>query len=268
MRAEIVLPTGRFLGRALFERRFGPVVVTETVYDAREVLPEHVHAAANLFLVTEGYLGEGLGSLTSTHRPGTVVFHPNGVAHRTRACGAPARVLNLALDEAWFAPERERLALTTPRRALPAGIGARLLRAMRFEGEPLEVEGLVCELLLCLARTRPRVRRAPPAWLPRAERYLRERLSGTPSLSELAAELGLERTHVTRAFRRHLGLSVGEWVRHERVRRAELLLADRRLSLAEIALCAGFADQSHFNRVFKAHHGIAPGLFRAELVAG
>ncbi|WP_176518330.1 AraC family transcriptional regulator, partial [Pseudomonas faucium] len=33
-------------------------------------------------------------------------------------------------------------------------------------------------------------------------------------------------------------------------------------ALAEVAYRLGFADQSHFQRVFKAHVGVTPGQYR------
>jgi AraC family transcriptional regulator len=47
-----------------------------------------------------------------------------------------------------------------------------------------------------------------------------------------------------------------------RVERAMTLLRRPDLSLSEIALACGFADQSHFGRVFTRHTGQSPGTWR------
>jgi transcriptional regulator GlxA family with amidase domain len=72
------------------------------------------------------------------------------------------------------------------------------------------------------------------------------------SLLRLAAECGLSARHFARAFRQSTGLSPHRWLIQYRVERARELVADRRLSLIEIALICGFADQSHFTRAFTA----------------
>jgi len=53
-----------------------------------------------------------------------------------------------------------------------------------------------------------------------------------------------------------------------RVEVAKSLMRDRRLSLADIALSAGFADQSHFTRVFTQQVGISPNAWRRTVTGG
>jgi transcriptional regulator GlxA family with amidase domain len=53
-----------------------------------------------------------------------------------------------------------------------------------------------------------------------------------------------------------------ECLQGSRVARARDLLLTSRLSLAEIAVAAGFADQSHLSRIFRRATGMPPGLWR------
>lgn len=46
---------------------------------------------------------------------------------------------------------------------------------------------------------------------------------------------------------------------------AKQLMNVRDLSLSEIAMSAGFANQSHFTRVFSAIVGVSPGVWRREV---
>lgn len=46
------------------------------------------------------------------------------------------------------------------------------------------------------------------------------------------------------------------------VRRAKAVLNDRSLTFSDIALICGFADQSHFTRVFRREIGVSPGRWR------
>jgi len=58
------------------------------------------------------------------------------------------------------------------------------------------------------------------------------------------------------------GLSPHRWLMKRRAERARELLFNRGLSLTEIALTCGFADQSHFTRVFTAVFGTSPEAWR------
>jgi len=81
------------------------------------------------------------------------------------------------------------------------------------------------------------------------------------SLTLLAHETGLGRYQLIRAFRAATGLTPHAYLLNARVNRSRLLL-NQGLALAEVAYQLGFADQSHFQRVFKAHVGVTPGQYR------
>jgi AraC family transcriptional regulator len=88
-----------------------------------------------------------------------------------------------------------------------------------------------------------------------AERELR--------IADLAALAGVDPAHLARAFRAHCGTTAGAYLRETRVRRAAGALARSSAPLGQIALDAGFADQSHFTRVFRLAYGVTPQRWRA-----
>jgi len=85
---------------------------------------------------------------------------------------------------------------------------------------------------------------------------------GPVSAAELAREVGVHRVHLARVFRAHLGCSIGDYHRRRRVAWAANELRHGEASLSDIALRAGFADQSHFSRVFKQWTGVTPRAWR------
>lgn len=105
---------------------------------------------------------------------------------------------------------------------------------------------------------------APTA--PRAlEPLLRELADGEgplPDLTELARRVGLSRFQLIRHFSRHTGLTPHAWLLNQRVGRSRDLLRGG-APLADLACRLGFADQSHFQRVFKAHVGVTPHRYRS-----
>jgi AraC family transcriptional regulator len=79
----------------------------------------------------------------------------------------------------------------------------------------------------------------------------------------MAAVVGLNPYHVAGQFQAATGLPPHQYVIARRVKRAkELLQAGADLSLAQVALRAGFCDQSQFTRHFKRLVGVTPGQFR------
>ncbi|MBR1163566.1 helix-turn-helix domain-containing protein [Bradyrhizobium elkanii] len=104
------------------------------------------------------------------------------------------------------------------------------------------------------------------AWqINRACEKLESDLSGKISLKQIAAELDLSVGHFSRAFRISTGLPPHQWLLQQRLKVAKQLMAVRDLSLSEIAITAGFANQSHFTRVFSAVVGVSPAAWRREM---
>ena len=93
--------------------------------------------------------------------------------------------------------------------------------------------------------------------------YVEEHLEAGPTLEQMAAVARLSAYHFARQFKRATGLPPHQYVILRRVERArQLLQAGTDLSLAEVAACAGFSDQSQFCHHFKRLVGVTPGQFR------
>jgi AraC family transcriptional regulator len=128
---------------------------------------------------------------------------------------------------------------------------------------PLAIEGLLLELVASVSRLRElNGSLGRPPWLEEARDRIHVELAARPSLSGLAEAVGVHPVTLARAFRRVFGCTVGDYVRRLRIERAALQLAETELSLAEIALAAGFSDQSHFSNMFRRHTGLSPFRFR------
>jgi AraC family transcriptional regulator len=90
-----------------------------------------------------------------------------------------------------------------------------------------------------------------------------ENLGDSPTLEQMAAVVHLSPYHFARQFKAATGLPPHQYVIARRVERAQRLLrADGELGLAEVALHAGFPDQSHFSFDFKRIVGVTPRQFR------
>lgn len=98
----------------------------------------------------------------------------------------------------------------------------------------------------------------------RACERLEADLGGKLTLEQIAAEFDLSVSHFSRAFRISTGLPPHQWLVRQRVKAAQQLMTVRDLPLSEIAISAGFANQSHFTRVFSAVVGISPAVWRRE----
>jgi AraC-like DNA-binding protein/PAS domain-containing protein len=109
----------------------------------------------------------------------------------------------------------------------------------------------------------PLVRGGLPAGaMRRVREYVEARLSESIDLAAMAAVAGLSVFHFAREFKQSTGVTPHHYLVQTRVERAQDMLARTNLSLSEIALAVGFADQSHLARRFRQFLGTAPREFR------
>jgi len=96
--------------------------------------------------------------------------------------------------------------------------------------------------------------------------FLCDRLSRVPSLPEIAHHIGTHEKRLTRAFREIKGVSVFEFVREERLRLAQRLLAETSLPVTEIANETGFSSAANFATAFRARFAVAPTSYRSRFL--
>lgn len=102
----------------------------------------------------------------------------------------------------------------------------------------------------------------PPRALRKVREYVLAHMEEGISIQVLASIVGLSRFHFTRAFKQSEGVTPHRFLLHCRVKRVQELLAATELPLSEIALAAGFSDQSHCSRRFRELVGITPSRYR------
>ncbi|MFD0279492.1 AraC family transcriptional regulator [Kitasatospora sp. NPDC127111] len=96
---------------------------------------------------------------------------------------------------------------------------------------------------------------------------LADELLAPPALTDLAADFGLSRYQLLRAFRDTMGLPPYAWLAQHRVARARVLL-EHGLRPAEVAGLVGFADQAHLTRWFRRVLGVTPAAYRNSVQDG
>ena len=250
-----------FVGRSLRVRRFDGFTIREVRDDPTSAVRRHTHALAHFCVLLDGGYTSGARGGERCAR-GTVLFHPPDTTHddRFRARGGSFLTVTLTpeclrrLEEQSPVPEAS-LALSSPRVGwLVERIALENMRA----GAGLVVESLLFELAgLVVAGER-----VPLVWLAPGLERLEDDPDVVPSVRELARCCDVHPVSLARAFRHHLGLSPGEYLRLVRIRRVLPHLARSRRPLVELASDAGYSDQTAFTRAFRRLLGLSPGRYR------
>jgi AraC family transcriptional regulator len=92
--------------------------------------------------------------------------------------------------------------------------------------------------------------------------HIEANLARPLSLSALARLAGLGVRRFGAIFAAQTGWSPHRYLLNRRIERAKELMLDPALTLTQIALTVGFADQAQFSRVFRRYVGEAPRAYR------
>ena len=266
--ADAHLKPGEFFGDVLRKQRCAGLVLSEVRHRTGRRLPEHSHDLAYFCLLLGGNYSERVGRRTLTYRPLTVVFHPPGLTHRDEVGGDGGHFFSVEMEPRWFESLREYTAapaaVTEARGDDLAWLATRLYREFREPGaaSPLAVEGLVMAMLTDVARAAAGVEEREPRWLARAVEMLHEEGCRDLTVGRVAAAVGVHPFHLSRVFKRFRRMTVGEYLNALRIERACRELERSASSISDVALSAGFSDQSHFTRAFKRQTGLTPGQYR------
>ena len=242
------------------------VVLSELCQPVARSVPRHEHELAYVTIVLHGDYLEGDRGQLDELRPFTAVFNPVGVAHSTVIGPAGATLFTIEFRTR----NLRELGLRVPEETTfdrGAGTllwpGLRLFSAFKSERtEALILEGHVFELLGAIARLDRSSDKTPPRWLTRVKDRLHEEFWNQLRMRDLAHEAGVHPVHLARTFRRFEKQTPGEYQQRLQLRAACELLRDPEWPLATIAAECGFADQSHFTRVFRRLAATTPLRFR------
>ena len=245
------------------------VLLSELRQPCSRHVPRHEHELAYVTVVLDGDYLEGDRGKLAELRPFTAVFNPSGVQHATLIGPAGASFFTIELREKHLKQLGMRMPAETK---FDRGVGAMLWPGLRLysafktgTADPLVLESNVLELLGAISEFASED--TTPSWLGRVKERMHEEFGDEIRMRDLADEAGVHPVHLARAFRRSEKLTPGEYLQRVRVRAACQRLLQAEYPLVAIALECGFADQSHFTRVFQKFTKTTPAQFRRTLQA-
>lgn len=238
--------------------------------------PRHCHEEYVICLMTEGAERLKSGGRSEDVCSGNVLLIEPGEWHSNsgfEVCSYVTLYPSISLVNR-FAEMLEAVAPATQRTGTQIfkerqdlmGAFRDLFKSVKGREDALEQETHLLRLVEALFSTPCRLKthsRQSSRW-PIAVCRVREKIDAEfatkLSLSEISATAGLSPCHLLRTFTDHVGITPHQYVIHRRVEEAKKLLRDG-VTVGEVALRVGFADQSHLHRHFLRIAGVTPGRF-------
>lgn len=139
-----------------------------------------------------------------------------------------------------------------------------------FSYNQLIIANLFSSLLVLLIRSMNRMEGREQWLLPESEKiekilaYIRINAlhKDRMKIEALADKFMLSANYISIFVKKHTGLSIQNHIIQYKIKVAEKLLKQSKLTISEISFKLGFNDVSHFNKIIKKHFGMSPRQFR------
>lgn len=231
-------------------------------YPADQKYPPHYDRQGRISIVLRGRVQETVSKKEEIGTSLSVVMKPESVLHSNEFGRQGALLLTLMMSpefqsqmemdyflkqwQWWHSAQTTRIVID-------------FLRDIQLDKD---LESGVIEFLAALAIPKQRPSNYRPLWLTQLCDKIETECSTPLLVADLAYEFGVHPVYLARVFRKFYGCNIKTYIHQCRLRKLNLHLADSDLSIAQIALEGGYADQSHFTRKFKSQTGLTPAAFR------
>jgi AraC family transcriptional regulator len=246
----------------------GDFLLTESEYAPGLRTQSHAHSVTSLVFGLSGGLANLHDGNSGDLVPRTLLVLPRDVVHSDLVGMEGCSCLFVTLSTTKLETVHRYTPILDSIRFASGGRIGPIAKALFHESRTrdsvrgLAVEGLVYDLLATLAREPgPGNERTAP-WLVSLRERLETEFARPLALADLARDAGVHPAYLARAFARKFGISISMFLRTRRIEWSMDRLRDTEDPVAEIAVAAGFFDQSHFTRCFKRMVGTTPARFR------
>jgi AraC family transcriptional regulator len=260
---------GSFYGAVQSKQELADVIFTDLHHRTARKMPLHSHELPFFALILDGNYIERYGRHQNQFGPFTLSFRPAGIPHQDEVGPRGVKFFEMEIRPEW----NKRFRACGGNLDFPlddCGGGSLLWLALRLFRETratvpagdLCIEGLVAELLASVTQMPTEKAKDAPSWLGRVIDKIEAQHCEKLTLAELSAEAGVHPVHLSRVFRKCKRDGIGDYIRRLRIKAACEKMLTSESTLADISFDTGFADQSHFTRVFRGFTGMSPEKFR------
>lgn len=233
-------------------------------------ISHHYHDSHEIYFLAEGRCNYLIDGTVYEIQTGDVVFIPEGTIHKTNYPDKKHSRRLINCSSVFLPPsvtEQLDLLCGVYRDPHLAAEAKRIFSRIEEEYAIADIhsrDAIKCytgELLLLLFRSKNKLdkERGAQSVAQRAVRYVGENYRSEIKLTDLARAYSVSAEHLSRSFKKEIGLGFNEYLTLLRLKRAEYMLKNEPgKSVSEIAFLCGFNDSNYFSDKFKRAYGIPP----------
>lgn len=261
-----VLTKGQYYGSANSEVSYNEVLLSHYTYTGDRT-DWHYHENPYFMYVLQGNMMDCNAKIKTRCPAGSLMFNNWQEAHYGSMHSDRASGFHLEFEKCWLEKNGISMQLLEGSQLIENPQVHLLFAKLFYEFllsdnySLVSVELLLLQICEVLGKIKDVNTMEPPVWIKNLKEILHYDTQNF-SLKYLSEQLNVHPVHISRAAPKYLSMSLGDYIRQQKLKRAIPLMLDPSNSLTEITYQVGFSDQSHFNRVFKSYFKINPRDYR------
>lgn len=263
-----MLNKGQYSGDILQMREYNGIIASRTSYDGNYNSAFHYHENPHITFIVQGGNLETKKGESTIRNSNDVMFYFSGEWHQTKPTNSNTKNLNLEIDTDFLVNNNiseNQIKEAVVKKFDTSFYIVNMYAELIFNDEL--TESSVQSILFNLIADRKSKNYQSIEWCNRLKQVLNDEWYLNHSLTDLSLKTGVHPVTISKYFPKYFGCTIGDYMRRLRISHSLRLIKDNPESLTEIALKCGFADQSHFTRVFKSYTGLNPLTYR-KYIAG
>lgn len=237
--------------------------IMDAIYPTCTIFPKHIDFKNRISIILQGTLKEVACGKEVFAKTGNIVFKPRDVVHTNSFGKEVTRIVSVEFDD-HFLEKNIATSIDDWLWFCQPTLAAMTLRFAQNLTRFNDKQHLLEDILEIYGALPMKGKKSAlvPSWMTLIEEKIQDEYATVIQSKSLANMVGVHPVYLARVFRRIHRCSIKTYLHRIRLNRALQELNNSDKPLTHIALDAGFADQSHFNRIFKQHISVSPGNFR------
>ena len=262
---------GEYSGTPLRRLRIQNLLLTENRFPPNLSISDHSHAYPHLTIILDGSFVEAYDFGSFLCQKGSVLIVPQDQVHRDTVGENGAHSLSIEvsrslerfLSSEWTMLESPKVIHSPKLKSVIHRL--RTVFCLNPHSTLLDIHCAAMEVILAVAKETTSMRKSVP-WIDEVLDCISKEYGRPIRLSDLAEIAGVSPEHVSRSFRKAMGVTTQQYILETRIASAERLLSETNDTLGEIAAACGFSDQAHLSRTFRTKFGLPPMAYRKKVI--
>lgn len=257
---HILLKKGNYLAPQYSTYNMADMLVGITEYpNPIETGVWHSHERSLISFVLKGKNLESRTCKQISRTPGHISFYHIGEPHQNIYIKFPSKHISIEFENSFYSRyDLTEEGIYSAINKSPDGVFlfTKILKEIVIDDQVSQSS--IEMMLLDLVHTSFKTKDISGGWIVKINEILCDKWNEQVSLAELARETHIHPVTISKHFRQYFSCTFGEYTRKLKVEKAMTLIKSSKSSLTDIAYLCGFADQSHFTRIFKQQTGFLP----------